>query len=205
MQVDCGEWRAQLLARLLASTGALRFGSFTLTSGRRSSIYLGARSLLSSPRSFSAALGLMAAVAAAEAPETECVIGVATAGIPWATGLSLLTGLPLGYVRPQAKAHGLGRIVEGAQPCRALLVDDVATTGGSLASAVRVLRSAGYTVEAALVLVDREQGASRRLSELGVRLARVAGLREILDSAHCLGLVDESLYRKALEELGETA
>jgi orotate phosphoribosyltransferase len=60
-----------------------------------------------------------------------------------------------------------------------LLIEDVATSGGSVAQSIEVLRSAGARVERALVVVDREQGARERLAQLGVRLEALATLTEL--------------------------
>jgi len=169
---------AARLAGLLASRNAILKGDFLLASGRRSSVYVDARLLLGDPEAFREALDLLAGVA----PQGGySVLGVATAGIPWAAGLALRLGRPLGYVRVERKGHGRDRLVEGSPPSGpAVLVDDVATTGGSLAAAVEAARREGYEPIAALVLVDRGEGARERLSSLGVELRSVATLRGVL-------------------------
>ncbi len=168
------------LSRLLASRGAVLRGDFVLASGRRSSVYIDARLLLGDPAAFSEALDLLAGVAP---PGEYSVLGVATAGIPWAAGLALRQGRPLGYVRVERKGHGRDRLVEGSPPRGpVVLVDDVATTGGSLAAAAEAARREGYEPIAALVLVDRGEGARERLSGMGVELRSVATLREILEA-----------------------
>ncbi len=171
---------AARLAELLSMRGAVLRGEFLLASGRKSNVYVDARLLLGDPGVFREALSLLAEAA----PGGEySVLGVATAGIPWATGLSLRLGKPLGYVRVERKGHGRDRLVEGSPPRGpVVLVDDVATTGGSLAAAVEAARSEGYEPLAALVLVDRGEGARERLSKLGVELRSVASLGEILDA-----------------------
>jgi orotate phosphoribosyltransferase len=70
-------------------------------------------------------------------------------------------------VRKQAKDHGLGKLIEGAvRPGdRALIVDDVLTSGGSLLKAVAAARGAGLTVTHALVIVDRKEQDGRRKVE----------------------------------------
>ena len=172
------DYRA-LLAGELARHGAVKRGVFTLSSGRTSDIYIDLRSVPGKPHLYKLALSLLYAEAYPILDRIEAILGVATGGIPWAAGLSMLSGLPAGYVRKGRKHHGTGRSVEGPGPCRALLVDDVATTGGSLASAVEALRGEGYSVEYAVVVVDREEGARERLSSLGVELRSVLTLSTI--------------------------
>ena len=80
-----------------------------------------------------------------------------------------------GHFRTQtAKDHGLGRLVEGVVLAgdRALVVDDVLTSGGSVVKAIVAAREAGLEVKEALVIVDRkEQDGRARVEQLGVRVA----------------------------------
>jgi len=158
-------------ASVLAASGAVLRGEFRLSHGGVSSVYVDVRRVLGVTWASRALAGLLVACASRVGSGVDGVVGVATGGVPWASWLSLGLGLPLGYVRGQAKGYGTGRRVEGWRgPGSALLVDDVATTGGSLAGAVEALRSEGVRVEAALVVVDRGEGAGERLASLGVRL-----------------------------------
>lgn len=157
-------------ARVLIESGAVLRGEFKLASGGTSDVYIDARRLLGMPRVFKEVAWLMHEVHLSRL-SADAIIGVATGGIPWATVLGYISGKPVGYVRPRGKEHGLGRVVEGAAPPgRVVVVDDVATTGGSIAAAVSTLRSEGFTVDSAIVIVDREEGASARLKGLGVTL-----------------------------------
>jgi orotate phosphoribosyltransferase len=78
-------------------------------------------------------------------PQPEVVVGTATAGIPHAAWLASDLDLPMGYVRSSAKAHGRTRILEGIRPQgqRALVVEDLVSTGGSSIAAVKALREEG--------------------------------------------------------------
>jgi orotate phosphoribosyltransferase len=83
------------------------------------------------------------------------------------------------FVRKKAKEHGTREMVEGLAPGetlegkRVLIVDDVATSGGSLWQAAEAVREVGGLVEAGLVIVDREEGAKEYLDERGMRLISV--------------------------------
>ena len=175
-------WRVDILmARLLVEAGAVLRGEFRLSSGGVSNVYVDARILLSRREWMARALSLLYAHAHRHIDEADAVVGVATGGIPWATGLGLIAGKPVGYVRAKAKEYGAGRILEGWRgPGRAVLVDDVSTSGGSLATAVEALRSEGVEVETAVVLLDREEGAGERLAGLDVVLAPVTRLSTVL-------------------------
>jgi orotate phosphoribosyltransferase len=153
------------------------------------------------PRVFSALLSLLASIAVTEASDAEAVVGIATGGLPWATGLALILGLPLGHVRREKKGHGTSRLVEGRLRGCSILVDDVATTGESLTRAIEALRESGAKPCYALVVVDREQGAAERITRLGARLLRVATLREILQGAAEEGIVEEAEAQRVIREL----
>jgi len=190
------------LAKILLETKALRFGEFVLSSGAKSSIYIDMRTIISKPKYFRLILALLASRLAPLHGEIDGIVGVATAGIPWATGLALYLGLPLAYVRPEPKKHGMGKQVEGnVEGLRLVVVDDVATTGGSLAKSINTLRLAGGQPRYALVIVDRMQGAQERLAQLGIRLLSIAKLPEILDYLEENRLVDLGLIRRAKAEL----
>ncbi|BAN90946.1 orotate phosphoribosyltransferase [Aeropyrum camini] len=172
---------ADVLAKVLKKRGAVLRGDFVLSSGRRSSVYIDMRRLLGDESSYTVALDLLLEAGAQELARSSAVIGVATGGLPWAAMLALRLSKPLGYVRPERKGHGTGSQVEGEPPRgRVVVVDDVATTGSSIASSVEVLRNSGYTVTTALVLVDRGEGARELLASMGVRLVSVATLESIL-------------------------
>ena len=178
-----------VVEELVRVGGLLVGGEYRLRSGRVSRVYIDLRRLYASPRGYRAASLLLATRIAEASPRAEAVLGVATGGIGWAVLAASLLGLPSGYVRPEAKDHGTGRLVEGPEPpARVVVVDDVATTGGALAEAVEAAKRGGFEVEAAVVLVDRCMGAAERLSALGVRFERVATIRELLDAAESLGV-----------------
>ncbi|HIP85643.1 MAG TPA: orotate phosphoribosyltransferase [Pyrodictium sp.] len=190
------------LAKILLETKALQFGEFVLSSGAKSSIYIDMRIVISKPRWFKLILALLASKLALFYNEIDGIVGVATAGIPWATGLALHLGLPLAYVRPEQKKHGMGKQVEGCvRGLRLVVVDDVATTGNSLAKSIDALRSVGGQPRYAIVIVDRMQGAQERLARLGVQLLSIAKLPEILEYLEENRLVDLELIRRAKAEL----
>ncbi|BEP17389.1 orotate phosphoribosyltransferase [Pyrofollis japonicus] len=192
---------ATVLAGLLIRIGAIKFGEFVLSSGARSPIYVDLRIVPSFPDVFRRVLAMLSGLVASEAGDAETIVGVATGGLPWATGVALSLGLPLAYVRSEKKGYGTGRRVEGVVRGCSVIVDDVATTGSSLASAAEAVREAGGRPCYAVVVVDRGQGAGERLSGLGVRLLRLATLREVLEAAGEEGLVERETVLRVIREL----
>ena len=192
------------LANSLFEIGALRFGKFTLASGRTSSYYLNLRVVPSHPEVYSAVAraykGLAEEVGRSE---FDVVAGVATAGIAFSSPLALLLKKPMVYVRSEEKGHGLGGLIEGAVSpgLRALVVDDLVTTGGSVLLAVGALRRAGCRVDDALVLVDRMEGGASNLLEKGVRLHSFATVRELVDVIYRSKQVTKREYSAVLRQV----
>ncbi len=192
------------LAAALFGIGALRFGRFTLSSGKRSPYYLDLRIIPSYPDVYAMVVDSYYALAKDLGPQRfDVVAGVATAGLPFASPLAMRLRKPMVYVRSAEKDHGLGKKVEGAlQPSwKALVVDDLATTGGSILSALKVLRSNGCEVTDAAVLVDRLEGGASNLSAVGVKLWACVTIEELLRTLTDEGKVAERDYEAALRQI----
>ncbi|MDK2384209.1 MAG: orotate phosphoribosyltransferase [Candidatus Korarchaeota archaeon] len=187
------------LGLILVRRGMLKFGDFLLTSGRRSTIYVDLRPLPSFPEEFRA---ISEDLAGRMGKGGIC--GVAVGGLPLATAVALLTSKPLIYIRKERKEHGTMSKMEGVVSEREyVVIDDVATTGGSLRRAVEAVREAGAEVSEAWVVVDRLQGARESLKELGVGLRSIATLPDIVRSVLPILSPEERKYAETyLEEVG---
>jgi uridine monophosphate synthetase len=167
------------LCRGLHDAGCVRFGDFTLHSGAWSPVYVDLRMLVSQP-------ALLADVAQVYAETMEGlaydrIAGIPYAALPIATAVSLRLGQPMIYPRSEVKAHGTRRAVEGAyQPGeRALVLDDLISSGGSKLEAIAALEAEGLVVQDVVVLIDREQGGREDLAGHGYRLHAALTLREL--------------------------
>jgi orotate phosphoribosyltransferase len=135
----------------------------------------------------------MFALLAAEDPPAA-IAGTATAGIPWAAWIADRLDLPMLYVRSQAKDWGQQRAVEGIAPegARVCVVEDLAFTAGSLASAGEQLRAAGYRVETAMTLVTYDTPkAQRRLSEAELRHVSLTSIDHAVTAGVESGLLSD--------------
>ena len=105
-------------------------------------------------------------------PECDVLAGMELGGIPLATVMSQLTGLPTCFVRMKAKAYGTCKVAEGATVAglRVVLVEDVVTTGGALLKSCADLREAGAQVDTVVCAIDRDQGGVANLAEAGLDL-----------------------------------
>ena len=171
---------AALADRLLAA-GCVRFGEFTLKSGLISPIYLDLRQLISDPSLLADASS--AYVELLHGLRFDRLAALPYAALPIATAISLAGGWPMIYPRKEAKSYGTGAEIEGGFPAgeRAVVIDDLATTGGSKFEAIEKLAAAGLQIEDVVVLVDRQSGASEALAAAGYRLHAVMTLTQMLD------------------------
>jgi uridine monophosphate synthetase len=182
------------LALELHRIGAVRFGTFVLKDGSTSPIYVDLRVVIGHPTVLRQVAREMLRVAAGVT--YDCLAGIPYAGLPLAVAMSLEGGRPLIYPRKEAKTYGTKKLVEGVFEAgdRALVIDDVITTGAAKIEALTPLREAGLVIEDILVVVDREQSGARVLAAAGLRLHSVLKIRELLDFLQAAGAVsaDES-------------
>jgi len=171
----------QRLILALHDIGCVQFGRFTLRSGKLSPIYIDLRLLASHPRVLREA-----ARAYAQILRGLCfdrIAAIPYAALPIGTAVALELNRPLIYPRREVKAYGTRRAIEGRFEAgeRAVMLDDLVTTGASKLEAIAQLEGAGLKVEDVVVLIDREQGGRERLGERGYRLHAVFGMGEMLD------------------------
>jgi orotate phosphoribosyltransferase len=160
-----------------ALRGALREhayleGDFVLRSGKRSRYYLDKYRFETVPDVLEALGARLAAKAVAVEPEAARLAGPELGAVALAAAASLASRLPFLIVRGEAKAHGPANRIEGAFTPgeRVVLIEDVVTSGGAAADAVRALRQADLVCRTAVCVIDREEGGVDALARLGVRL-----------------------------------
>jgi orotate phosphoribosyltransferase len=190
----------QAFVELLVRYEVIRFGEFTLKSGRTSPYFVNAGQL----RTGKAIAGLGRAYAAEiqrAGLTCDLVFGPAYKGIPLAVATAIGLAeqghdVPYGFDRKEAKDHGEGGTFVGTAPAsgmRVVLVDDVITSGRSIREAVAQLRHAAPNIEvgAAIVAVDRQergQGHKTTLSELrdelGVDVRAIVSIGELVPFLH---------------------
>ena len=164
----------------LKACGAVKFGDFTLASGKKSKYYIDIKKASSDPGT----LKIIAKQAAAliKAMDIDIVGGVALGGVPIATAVSLETNMPLLLIRKSAKEYGTGgRFVGDAEEGdRIILLEDVTTSGGSVLEAIGAIRDAGCIIDKVITVVDREDGATENLGEIDVKLVPLVRASDLL-------------------------
>jgi uridine monophosphate synthetase len=168
------------LAGDLLEHGCVKFGEFSLKSGLISPIYIDLRRLVGYPN-------LLHRIAAAymrilSGLSFDRLAALPYAALPISTAISLESGLPMVYPRKETKAYGTRADIEGVYSSgeRVVLIDDLATTGGSKFEAIEKLLSAGLTVKDVVVLIDRESGASEALANSGYDMHAIFTLTQLL-------------------------
>jgi uridine monophosphate synthetase len=169
------------LADELLSAGCIKFGEFTLKSGLKSPIYIDLRRIITYPK-------LLEQIAQAYLPllsslQFSRIAGLPYAAIPIATAISLAGNYPMIYPRKEVKSYGTKAEIEGDYNAgeTVVVIDDLATTGGSKFEAIEKLRGAGLVVKDVVVLVDRQSGAKESLAQAGYSMHAVLTIGQLLE------------------------
>ncbi len=160
------------LLQLALEKGALKYGDFTLTSGKKSTFYFDGRLLSLDPEgAYLISQSLLPVLREAGA---EAVGGLTLGADPIVASIALAshideTPIPAFIVRKEAKSHGTGQIVEGPLKAgsRVAIIDDACTTAGSLFQAIEAAEGAGCTVVKVVAVLDRQGGGGDELRRRG--------------------------------------
>lgn len=162
---------------------ALKFGDFTLASGKKASYYLDCRQVTLDSRGAQLIGAGMLELLQGDLP--ELVGGMAIGADPITAAILTLAGvqkLPLRgvMVRKEPKGHGLGKHVEGPfhEGERLVIVEDVVTTGGSSLKAIEHCEAVGLKVKRVLAIIDRLEGGREAFAERGYELTTLFTIKD---------------------------
>jgi len=193
------------LADGLLSAGCIKFGEFTLKSGLKSPIYIDLRQIITYPK-------LLEQIGAAYLPilqrlTFDRLAGLPYAAIPIATAISLAGNYPMIYPRKEVKTYGTKAEIEGEYHAgeTVVVIDDLATTGGSKFEAIEKLTGAGLVVKDVVVLVDRQSGAKESLAQAGYSMHAVLTINEMLDYWEANGKVEKDKIEATRKFLRDSA
>lgn len=158
---------------------AVKFGDFTLASGKKSNYYIDKYIFETDPECLRI---LSEEIAKMIPPGTQRLAGIELGSVPLAAVTSVQSGLPYIIVRKEKKEYGTRKKIEGgfASGERVTVIEDVATTGAGAAKAVKTLRELGAIVDTVIVVVDREEGAEENLKKMGVSFVPIVKAKELL-------------------------
>jgi uridine monophosphate synthetase len=193
------------LAINLFEAGCVKFGEFTLKSGLNSPVYIDLRQLASYPEllfQISRAYCLIL-----ESLTFDRLAAIPYAALPICTAVSLQGNWPMIYPRKEVKEYGTKANIEGKYSSgeRAVVIDDLTTTGTSKFEIIETLSSAGLEVKDVVVLIDRESGASETLKNEGFRLHTVFTLTQLADILREKRLITKQQKQAVIEFIKESA
>lgn len=171
---------------------------FEWTSGIQSPIYCDNRLLLSYPELRDEIVNLFIELIETENIQFDCIAGVATAGIPWASFLAQKLGTPMVFVRSKAKEHGKKSQIEGVlKPSqKVLVVEDLISTAKSSAVVVKALKESGAFVEDLISVFSYKLDiAHDNLNEYGVKYHCLTHLPYIYEKSNLPIHIKEKLFR----------
>jgi len=185
----------------------IKFGDFTLASGKKSSYYVDLRLVPSYPHQFRIMIkNLQNNIAETIGLNSfDSLVSVPTGGLIIASALAIEIVKPLIYVRSKPKDYGTTKSVEGQihEGMKVVMIDDVATTGGSVVNAIKSLKDANITIKDAYVIINRMEGADEALKELGVRLHSITNIMQITQSLYEQKFIGDDILEKVRRQIGE--
>jgi orotate phosphoribosyltransferase len=167
---------------------------YTWTSGMKSPIYCDNRQTLSYPEIRTFIKQNLAEAVRVFFGDAEVIAGVATAGIPQGALVADELGMPFNYVRASAKKHGLENLVEGKimPEKKAVLVEDLVSTGGSSLAAAQSLHDAGYIIKGIIsIFTYGFPTADEEFKKVNVPLVSLSHYPAMLDQALAMGKINE--------------
>jgi len=185
----------------------IKFGNFTLASGKNSSYYVDLRLVPSYPHEFRMMIKYLENQITKDIglENFESIVSVPTGGLVIASALAIETVKPLIYVRSKPKDYGTSKSVEGKihDGMKVVMIDDVATTGGSVVNAIKSLTEVNVPVKDAYVIVDRMEGADKALAELGVKMHSILNILQIAKVLYEQKMIDREVLDKVKKQINK--
>ena len=185
----------------------IKFGNFTLASGKNSSYYVDLRLVPSYPHEFRMMIKYLENQITEDIglENFESIVSVPTGGLVIASALAIETVKPLIYVRSKPKDYGTSKSVEGKihDGMKVVMIDDVATTGGSVVNAIKSLTEVNVPVKDAYVIVDRMEGADKALAELGVKMHSILNILQITEILYEQKIIGIGILEKVKKQISK--
>ncbi|RZD33647.1 MAG: orotate phosphoribosyltransferase [Thaumarchaeota archaeon] len=170
-------------AIFLHQNDIIKFGDFTLASGKKSSYYIDLRLVASFPHIFRKMTKNLQKLVSEKTglDNFDSLVAVPTGGLVIGSALAIETVKPLIYVRDKPKDYGTTKSIEGKifSGMKVILIDDVITTGNSVINAIKQLKDAGLSISDVYVIINRLEGANNTLELEEVNLYQLTDVLEI--------------------------
>lgn len=190
------------MAEGLVKVGALQFGPSTLPDGKASSYYVNMRGLPSYPGVYRLVVEALSDLTARKVPKANALCAVPTLGLIFAAPVAVSLKKPLIYTR--LEKHENERLVEGEMRpgWNVAVLGDLATSGRTIMSAADAVEDEGGEVTAAVVLIDRLEGAREKLSKRGITLHSVTDVVELADTLFSMELISKENLKSITKSVG---
>ena len=178
--------------------GMIKFGEFTMKSGKKSYIYADIRTAISHPHIFVSLCDLI--YSKMQGLDYKLICGVPYSALTFASAIAYTHKLPMLLKRKEAKEHGTKKILEGdyksGDTC--LIIEDVITTGMSIGETTTILEEHGLKITDVVTFIDRNQGGREKIKELGYKLHSIIDLVQLIDILHDNNKISTEDKEKAL-------
>ncbi|MFP6577253.1 MAG: orotate phosphoribosyltransferase [Candidatus Nitrosopelagicus sp.] len=196
-------------AIFLYKNNIIKFGNFTLASGKNSPYYIDLRLVPSYPHQFRKMIkNLQSLIDKKTGLENfDALVSVPTGGLVIASALAIETIKPLIYVRNKSKEYGTSKLIEGklSSNMKLVMIDDVATTGNSILNGIKQLQEAGSIISESYVIVNRLENANKLMDSVGVKLYQLTDILEITKILFEERLIDEGILEKIKKQIDQAS
>jgi orotate phosphoribosyltransferase len=164
-----------MLKDILLKSGAIKFGDFVLTSGKRSNYYVDIKETMTDPTALKEVAELIS-----KNLTSDVIAGVELGAVPLVVAVALLSGKRYIIIRKD-RPHGTKSLLIGQAPSGSgvNIIEDVVTTGGSVLRAAEILKESGLKVSRVVCVVDREEGGKENLAKAGIELISLLKISEV--------------------------
>jgi len=194
-------------AIFLHQNDIIKFGDFTLASGKKSSYYIDLRLVASFPHIFRKMTKNLQKLVSEKIglDNFDSLVSVPTGGLVIGSALAIETVKPLIYVRDKPKDYGTTKSIEGKifSGMKVVLIDDVITTGNSVINAIKQLKDAGLSISDVYVIINRLEGANNTLELEEVNLYQLTDVLEITKILFQEKLVSKEILDKINNQISQ--
>jgi len=191
----------------LFKNNIIKFGNFTLSSGKKSSYYIDLRLVPSFPHQFRKMIKNLQKLIIEKIglDNFDSLVSIPTGGLIIGSALAIETVKPLIYVRNKPKDHGTTKSLEGKilSGMQVMMIDDVATTGTSILNGIKELKAEGLSISNACVIINRLEGADKILNSVGVILHQLTDILEITEILFQEKLVSEDILEEIKKQVSQ--
>ena len=194
-------------AIFLFKNNIIKFGNFTLSSGKKSSYYIDLRLVPSFPHQFRKMIKNLQKLIIEKIglDNFDSLVSIPTGGLIIGSALAIETVKPLIYVRNKPKDYGTAKSIEGkiSSDMQVMMIDDIATTGTSVLNGIKQLKAEGLSISNACVIINRLEGADKILNSVGITLHQLTDILEITEILFQEKLIGKDILEKIKKQVNQ--